>query len=570
MDANERMNDGEENKSMNERDRDRRMDERVREDGEITDDDDDDMNQDGTEWRKRIVMAWYADDGQAAGEVQHLRRLWDAVCELGPGYGFHPKPGKSFLVAKPRSMGGARGAFEGTGVIVEGAGHRDLGAAIGTDVFVAKYMDGLVEKWLQQLLCLAEIARTQPQAAHAAFTHGLRSRWSFGQRTLEGLGAHMQPMEDAIRRKFLPKLFGEEKLDLSDDQRALLALPARLGGMGIDNPAADAPSKYADSQEFTGPMVQLLKRSEREYLVDEDRQRAAVKAIQGRRQGRQQADAEALRDRAPADIARAIVLAQEKGASAVLTTLPLAEYGFAIPAKRDYTDYCRMRYRMRLEGLPAECACGQRYSLDHSQSCVKGGFIHMRHDQPKKLFAGFASEVFADVEVEPPLVPLAGERMRHKSANVQRDARSDVRVRGFWTDQRNAFFDMRVFYPFASSYRNQEPRKLYKKAENGKKREYGQRVAEVEDGDFTPMVMSSTGGMGNEMQIALKHLASKIAEKRRARYPLVASLLRRKMAFAMMRSALVCLRGSRSRYPRKVGPLEDAELASSQLRFGSC
>ena len=317
-------------------------------------------------------------------------------------------------------------------------------------------------------------------------------------------------------------------------------------------------------------MVQLLMRSEKKLLVDEERQRAAVKAIKGRRQGRQQANAEALRDRAGADVARAIVLAQEKGASAVLTTLPLMEYGFAIPAKQDYVDYCRMRYRMRLEGLPAECACGKAYSLDHSQICSKGGFIHMRHDQPKKLFAAFASEVFADVEVEPPLVRVDGEVMRHKSANVQRDARSDVRVRGFWRDQRNAFFDMRVFYPFASSYRNQKPSMLYKKAEQVKKREYGQRIAQVEDGDFTPMVMSSTGGMGNEMQIALKHLASKIAEKRRARYPLIASLLRRKMAFAMMRSALVCLRGSRSRYPRKVGLLEDAELASSQLRFGSC
>ena len=32
------------------------------------------------------------------------------------------------------------------------------------------------------------------------------------------------------------------------------------------------------------------------------------------------------------------------------------------------------------------------------------------------------------------------------------------------------------------------------------------------------MVMSPTGGMGKEMQIALKHLANKIAEKRKARF----------------------------------------------------
>jgi hypothetical protein len=188
---------------------------------------------------------------------------------------------------------------------------------------------------------------------------------------------------------------------------------------------------------------------------------------------------------------------------------------------------------------------------------------------PKKLFAKYASEVFSDVQVEPPLVPLDGEILKYKSANLQADARSDVRVRGFWTDQRNAFFDMRVFYPFASSYRNQKLSKLYSDVEKAKKREYGQRVAEVEGADFTPMVMSSTGGMGKEMQIALKHLANKIAEKRKAKYSLIVTLVRRKLAFALMRSALVCLRGSRSIYPRNLRPLEEAELASSQLRFDS-
>ena len=191
----------------------------------------------------------------------------------------------------------------------------------------------------------------------------------------------------------------------------------------------------------------------------------------------------------------------------------------------------------------------------------------MRHDSVAKMWVGFCAEVFADVEVEPPLVPLDGEVMRLKSANVKPDARSDVRVRGFWTDKRNAFFDARVFYPFASSYWNQKPAQLHRKFEKEKKRAYGQRLAEVEDGDFTPLVMSSTGGMGGEMQLALKLLAHKIAEKRRGRYSQVVCLLRRKMAFAMMRSALVCLRGSRSRSPHRVGPLENAELASSQLRL---
>ena len=52
------------------------------------------------------------------------------------------------------------------------------------------------------------------------------------------------------------------------------------------------------------------------------------------------------------------------------------------------------------------------------------------------------------------------------------------------------------------------------------------------------------------MQIALKHLALLLAEKRGEKYADVMSLLRCRFAFSIVqaRSALVCLRGSRSRF----------------------
>jgi hypothetical protein len=46
------------------------------------------------------------------------------------------------------------------------------------------------------------------------------------------------------------------------------------------------------------------------------------------------------------------------------------------------------------------------------------------------MFAGVTKEVFNDVEYEPPLIPLSGEQMRLKSANIQDGARSDILVMG--------------------------------------------------------------------------------------------------------------------------------------------
>ena len=78
-----------------------------------------------------------------------------------------------------------------------------------------------------------------------------------------------------------------------------------------------------------------------------------------------------------------------------------------------------------------------------------------------------------------------------------------------------------------------------------------------------------TGGMGGAMEIAVKHLATKISRKTNQAYSVVMGLMRCRFAFAMMRSALICLRGSRS---KKRTAFNDsatpAILATSEARIG--
>ena len=44
---------------------------------------------------------------------------------------------------------------------------------------------------------------------------------------------------------------------------------------------------------------------------------------------------------------------------------------------------------------------------------------------------------------------------------------------------------------------------LYRRHEQEKKREYGDRVREIEQASFTPLVFATTGGMGREASIFL-------------------------------------------------------------------
>ena len=46
-----------------------------------------------------------------------------------------------------------------------------------------------------------------------------------------------------------------------------------------------------------------------------------------------------------------------------------------------------------------------------------------------------------------------------------------------------------------------------------KKREYGDRVREVELASFTPLVFSTTGGMGREGTVFYRRLANLLADK---------------------------------------------------------
>ena len=64
-------------------------------------------------------------------------------------------------------------------------------------------------------------------------------------------------------------------------------------------------------------------------------------------------------------------------------------------------------------------------------------------------------------------------------------------------------------------------------------------------GSFTPPVFSVSGGMSNECMNYHKHLADKIAQKHNQRHEDVIAYIRCKLSFMLLKSALLCLRGSR-------------------------
>ena len=93
---------------------------------------------------------------------------------------------------------------------------------------------------------------------------------------------------------------------------------------------------------------------------------------------------------------------------------------------------------------------------------------------------------------------------------------------------------------------NSSMSKCYRKHELDKKREYEERVREIEHGSFSPLVLSTAGGMGPIATTVYKRIASLIADKRQEPYSTTLFWLRCKLSFSLLRSAIMCLRGTRS------------------------
>ena len=111
----------------------------------------------------------------------------------------------------------------------------------------------------------------------------------------------------------------------------------------------------------------------------------------------------------------------------------------------------------------------------------------------------------------------------------------------------SVFFDVRIFNPTAQSCHNQSLPACYHRHELEKRRHYEDRVIQIEHGCFTPLVFSTSGGMGPSASIFFKRLASLLSMKKNAHYGSVMSWIRCKISFALIHSAILCLRGTRSR-----------------------
>ena len=146
--------------------------------------------------------------------------------------------------------------------------------------------------------------------------------------------------------------------------------------------------------------------------------------------------------------------------------------------------------------------------MDHALSCKKAGFVSLRHNQIRYLTANLLKIICHDALIKP--IP--------QQLTIIDEARVDVAAGEFWISRQRAFFDIRVFNPMTQRYGSQELTKAYEINKREKKRQYNERILDVEHGSFTPLVMTALGGMGREGSKFYSRLSESNAEKLKQYY----------------------------------------------------
>ena len=504
------------------------------------------------------AQCWFADDSSAGGKLAEIKKWWDELRSSGPKYGYFPLPRKTVLIVKEEFLDAATQMFENTEITISSTGERHMGAWVGSQAHKEKYVSDKVEKWVEDVEELSRIAKNEPQAAYTCYTKAISHRWSYVQRTIPDISHLFIPLEESIKEKLIPALLGRK---INNVGRNIFSLPVRFGGMNLKNPVETSDQEFKASQYITENLTQIIKNQENNFEnYDEEDAKARVKAAKVMKENELKERYDLLMTQVSDKERRNVELAKEKGAGAWLSATPIKSLGFVLN-KQEFRDSICLRYGWNIPDTPAYCQCGGKNSVDHTLSCPNGGYTIMRHNGVRDLEAELMREVCRDVKIEPELLPIGEQEM---AGNVSEKARLDVSGVGVWGEHERTFLDIKIFHPNCQSYSNMDIEKAYVHHQNIKKHKYKERVLNVEHGSFTPVIFTTTGGVGPEANRHHKRIAQLMAIKKKGEYSQIISYIRTRMRFNLLKSILVAVRGERGRRT-KAGPISAIEFGQIPL-----
>ena len=212
-----------------------------------------------------------------------------------------------------------------------------------------------------------------------------------------------------------------------------------------------------------------------------------------------------------------------KGANSSWLTCKISMRDNFYLSKNEFHDALSLRYGLPIRQLPSKCdGCNDEFTVQHALSCKKGGLVTQRHNEVRDILGELAGLAWNNVQRE----PLIREGCEGSTA-----LKADLLIRGFWTPQENASFDIRVTDTDANSYSAKSSEQVLAMCEAEKKQKY-QTACSERHISFTPLVVSVDGVLAKEFQMFTKRLADRLAGKFGKPYSTIITWLRTRISFA--------------------------------------
>ncbi len=373
-------------------------------------------------------------------------------------------------------------------------------------------------------------------------------------RTIPDISETLIPLEKKISEVFIPALLGRS---ISPLERDILELPVRLGGMGIVNPVKISQREYQCSRQITKPLVQLISQQDQDITkLNREEVKNTKEQLKLQKEVYLRERFDTLYMDADHRLKNHLTQAKEKGASSWLTALPLKSLNYTLN-KQEFQDGVHLRYGWQIKGMPPYCTCGKKNSIYHALDCKLGGYVSMRHDAIRDTIAYFFREAkYRDVRTEPSLLPV-NAKFYPNPTNTQDEARLDVSAVGVYAPFERTFFDVRVTHPNCETNVYKSLSQVYQEHEKEKKASYEQRILDTEKGSFTPLIFTTSGGMGPLCTVLVKRVSRKIAEDKNEAIGHVTNHIRTRLRFSLLKSTLIALRGIRGKTKGQYTSIQD-------------
>ena len=103
----------------------------------------------------------------------------------------------------------------------------------------------------------------QPQAAHYAYIHGLKSKCNVFNYFIPTVQNHVKIIEDVLRNHFIPAIIGESSI--SDHLGDLIALHMELGQMAVTTPHLNTETECIGSRLLSKNIINHITNQGTEY-----------------------------------------------------------------------------------------------------------------------------------------------------------------------------------------------------------------------------------------------------------------------------------------------------------------